>query len=87
MEFLPIMINRAGVLIASEVIRGIPELSCNPVSSHFLLPFPLFSCSWSFCVIDPSGQGRLFFRSLRRFRTVVTPLAPLARPQRCWVSL
>lgn len=65
MEFLPIMINRAGVLIASEVIRGMLELSCDPVSSH--LPPSLIHCSLLLvvlraneeAVIDPCGQGRL----------------------------
>lgn len=36
MEFLPIMINRAGVLIASEVIRGM-------LSSSIIAPSPAFS--------------------------------------------
>lgn len=37
-ELPPVMINRAGVVIASEVIRGMPELSRNPVSLHLRLP-------------------------------------------------
>lgn len=34
MEFLSIMINKLGLVIASEVISGMLELSCNPASSH-----------------------------------------------------
>lgn len=68
MEFLPIMINRAGVLIASEVIRGMPELSCNPVSSPLRRRSPsLIHCSLLLAglpaneeaVIDRRGQGGL----------------------------
>lgn len=67
-EFLPVMINRAGVVIASEVIRGMPELSCNPVSLHLRLRFPsLIHCSPLLvipraneeAVIDPYGQRSL----------------------------
>lgn len=67
-EFLPVMINRAGVVIASEVIRGMPELSCNPVSLHLRLRFPsLIHCSPPLvipraneeAVIDPYGQRSL----------------------------
>lgn len=39
MEFLPIMINKVGVVIAVEVISGMPELSCNPLPLHLSLPF------------------------------------------------
>lgn len=62
------MINRAGVVIASEVIRGMPELSCNPVSLHLRLRFPsLIHCSRLLvipganeeAVIDPRGQRPL----------------------------
>lgn len=83
MEFLPIMINRAGVLIASEVIRGMPELSCNPVSSHLRRRSPsLIHCCLLFAslrtneeaVIDRRGQGGLcsassYRRSLARADT------------------
>lgn len=67
-EFLPVMINRAGVVIASEVIRGMPELSCNPVSLHLRLRFPsLIHCSLRLVipganeepVIDLRGQRPL----------------------------
>lgn len=43
MEFLSIMINKLGAVIAWEVIRGMQELSCNPVSLHLCLPFLLFN--------------------------------------------
>lgn len=37
MEFLSIMINKVGLVIASEVISGMLQLSCNPVSLHLSL--------------------------------------------------
>lgn len=43
MEFLSIMINKLGAVIAQEVIRGMQELSCNPVSLQPGLQFPLFN--------------------------------------------
>lgn len=43
MEFLPIMINKVGVVIALEVISGMLELSCNPVSLHPSLRFPFLN--------------------------------------------
>lgn len=43
MEFLPIMINKVGVVIALEVISGMLELSCNPVSLHPSLGFPFLN--------------------------------------------
>lgn len=67
-EFLPVMINRAGAVIAPEVIRGMPELSCNPVSSHLRLRSPsVIHCSPALvipganeeAVIDPRGQRPL----------------------------
>lgn len=81
-EFLPVMIHRAGVVIASEVIRGMPELSCNPVSLHLRLRFPsLIHCPLLLvipganeeAVIDPRGQRPLCsarpYRSRSGFKT------------------
>lgn len=88
MEVLPIMINRTGVLIASEVIRGMPELSCNPVSSHLRRrSSSLIHCSLLLvifraneeAVIDPCAQGRLCsvllsaWPGLSRYRMVFIP--------------
>lgn len=41
MEFLSIMINKLGAVIAWEVIRGMLELSSNPVSLYFGVQFLL----------------------------------------------
>lgn len=43
MEFLSIMINKLGAVIALEVIRGMQELSFNPVSLHLFLSFLLLN--------------------------------------------
>lgn len=40
MEFLPIMINRAGVPVGSEAVGGIPERSRNPVPPSAVRSFP-----------------------------------------------
>lgn len=40
MEFLPIMINRAGVPVGSEAVGGIPERSRNPVPPSSVRSFP-----------------------------------------------
>lgn len=64
MEFLPIMINRAGVAVGSEAVGGIPERSRNPVPPSSVWSFPsagrlaltrrLLSIQWR-----GGGQGQL----------------------------
>lgn len=65
-EFLPVMINRAGVVIASEVIRGMPELSCNPVSLHLRLRFPsLIHCSLLLVIPGANEEAVIDLRGQR----------------------
>lgn len=66
MEFLPVMINRAGLVIASEVIRGMPELSCNPVSLHLRLHFPsLIHCSLLLVIPGANEEAVIDLRGQR----------------------
>lgn len=53
MEFLPIMINKVGVVIALEVISGMQELSSYPVLLHLRLHFLFLNALFCLFLLIP----------------------------------
>ena len=63
MEFLPIMINKVGVLIALEVISGMPELSCNPLPLRLSLLFLYLNALFCVALLILCTAQRLLMNS------------------------